>query len=236
MNGANVTQGAEPRQDRSRRRREALLRAAIELLGETGVKSVTHRAVAERAGVALASTTYYFRSVNELVEEALKLHVAERVADLEGLIDVALSITGASVTQFAERMAEVLVAAPTPTLVAQYQMYLEAGRNPALQPAASEALAAFEELIARVLAALGARDPHAAAEAFFALFDGFALHRLARPRDPEREAAALFTAMRALFLDQVMDTVTREELHERLRRPIGSGPTVQGGPQPLPGG
>ena len=185
MNGANVTAGAKPpRQDRSRQRREALLRAAIDLLGETGVKSVTHRAVAQRAGVPLASTTYYFRSVNELVEEALKLHVAERVADLEGLIEVALSVTGASVTQFAERMAEVLVAAPAPTLVAQYQMYLEAGRNPALQPAASEALAAFEELIARVLAALGARDPQAAAEAFFALFEGFALHRLARPVTP----------------------------------------------------
>jgi DNA-binding transcriptional regulator YbjK len=222
MNGANVTQGAEPRQDRSRARREALLRAAIELLGETGVKSVTHRAVAERAGVPLASTTYYFRSVHEIIEEALKLHVAERVAELEGLAEVALSAMGASVTQLAERMSAVLVAAPTPTLVAQYQMYLEAGRNRALQPAASEALAAFEGLIARVLAALGAREPQAAAEAFFALFDGFALHRLARPRDPETEAAALFAAMRALFLEQVMDPAARDALYEQLRRPLGS--------------
>ena len=219
-NGQSVQ--AAPQQDRSRRRREALLRAAIELLGEAGAKSVTHRAVAERAGVAPASTTYYFRSVNELIEEALKLHVAERVAELEGLVDVALSITGASVTQLAERMAEVLVAAPMPNLVAQYQMYLEAGRNPALQPAASEALAAFEGLIARVLAALGARQPEAAAEAFCALFDGFALHRLARTRDPATEAAALFSAMRALFLDQVMDPEVRDRLHDRLRQPLNS--------------
>jgi TetR/AcrR family transcriptional regulator, regulator of biofilm formation and stress response len=221
-NTASAKSGGEPRQDRSRRRREALLRAAIELLGETGVKSVTHRAVAERAGLPLASTTYYFRSVHELIEEALKLHVAERVAELQGLAEAALSATGASVTQIAERMAEVLVAAPTPTLVAQYQMYLEAGRNPALQPAVGDALAAFEGLVAAVLAALGARDPQAAAEAFVALFDGFALHRLARPRDPAREAAALFAAMRALFLEQVMDPATREGLHERLRRPLGS--------------
>jgi TetR/AcrR family transcriptional regulator, regulator of biofilm formation and stress response len=221
-NTASAKSGGEPRQDRSRRRREALLRAAIELLGETGVKSVTHRAVAERAGLPLASTTYYFRSVHELIEEALKLHVAERVAELQGLAEAALSATGASVTQIAERMAEVLVAAPTPTLVAQYQMYLEAGRKPALQPAVGDALAAFEGLVAAVLAALGARDPQAAAEAFVALFDGFALHRLARPRDPAREAAALFAAMRALFLEQVMDPATREGLHERLRRPLGS--------------
>lgn len=222
MNPGNATPGAPPRQDRSRARREALLRAAIELLGETGVRSVTHRAVAERAGVPLASTTYYFRSVRELVEEALKLHVAERVAELESLVEVALHASGASVTQLAERMAAVLVAAPPPTLVAQYQMYLEAGRNPALQPAATEALAAFEGLIGRVLSALGAREPQAAAEAFFALFDGFALHRLARPRHPETEAAALFAAMRALFLEQVMDTAARDELYEQLRRPLDS--------------
>jgi DNA-binding transcriptional regulator YbjK len=214
--------GGGPRQDRSRRRREALLRAAIELLGESGARSVTHRAVAERAGVPLASTTYYFRSVHELIEEALKLHVAERVAEVQGLAELALSVSGASATDIAERLAEFLVANPTPTLVAQYQMYLEAGRNPALRPAVAEALAAFEGLAAGVLAALGARDPQAAAEAFVALLDGFALHRLARPRDPAREAAALFAAMRALFLEQVMDADTRDRLHEQLRRPLGS--------------
>ena len=219
-----------PQQDRSRRRREALLRATIELLGETGAKAITHRAVAQRAGVPLASTTYYFRSVNELIEEALKLHVAERVSELEGLVELALGATGASVTQFADRIAAVLVAAPTPTLVAQYQMYLEAGRNPALQPAATEVLAAFEGLIARVLTALGAREPQVAAEAFHALFDGFALHRLARPRDPEREAAALSAAMRALFLEQVMEVSTRDDLNERMRGPLVSDP------QSLPGG
>jgi len=212
-----------PQQDRSRRRREALLRATIELLGETGARSVTHRAVAERAGVPLASTTYYFRSVHELVEEALKLHVAERVAELSGMAAVALGAGGASATDIAERLAEVLVAAPTPILVAQYQMYLEAGRNPALQPAVADALVAFEGLAAGVLAALGARDPQAAAEAFVALLDGFALHRLARPRNPEQEADALFAAMRALFLEQVMDAGTREGLHERLRRPLEAG-------------
>jgi TetR/AcrR family transcriptional regulator, regulator of biofilm formation and stress response len=212
--------GQSPRQDRSRRRREALLRATIELLGETGAKSITHRRVAERAGLPLASTTYYFRSVHELVEEALKLHVAERVAELQGMAALALGIGGASAADIAERLAEVLVAAPTPILVAQYQMYLEAGRNPSLQPAVAEALSAFEGLAASVLAALGARDPQPAAEAFVALLDGFALHRLARPRDPATEAAALFGAMRALFLEQIMDAATRDELHERLRRPL----------------
>jgi DNA-binding transcriptional regulator YbjK len=216
--------GQSPQQDRSRRRRDALLRATIELLGETGAKSVTHRAVAERAGLPLASTTYYFESVNQLIEEALKLHVAERVAELSGMAAMALGDAGASAQDIAERLAEVLAAAPTPILVAQYQMYLEAGRNPALQPAVAEALAAFEGLAAGVLATLGAREPELTAEAFVALLDGFALHRLARPRDPVREAAALVSAMRALFLEQVMDADVRDGLHERLRRPLSPAP------------
>jgi hypothetical protein len=32
--------------------------------------------------------------------------------------------------------------------------------------------------------------------------------------------AALFAAMRALFLEQVMDAASRDALHERLRRPL----------------
>jgi folylpolyglutamate synthase/dihydropteroate synthase len=182
--------------------------------------------------VPVASTTYYFESVNQLIEEAFKLHVAERVAELQGLAAVALGARGASAQDIAERLAEVLASAPIPILVAQYQMYLEGGRNPALQPAVAEALAAFEGLAAAVLTALGARDPEPTAEAMVALLDGFALHRVARPRDPAREAAALTGAMRALFLEQVMDPDTRLALHETLRRPIAP-PTVPAAGQGL---
>ncbi len=217
-----MANGQSPRQDRSRRRREALLRATVELVSEGGAQSVTHRAVAQRAGVPLASTTYYFASVQQLIEEALKVHVAERVAEIQGLA-VAVSEPGASAAQFAERLAEALVAAPPGVLVAQYQLYLEAARNPALRPAVAEALGAFERLAAALLGALGARDPESAAVAFVALLDGFALHRAARPRPPAQEAAALFAAMRALFLEQVMDDGEREAFYERLRRPLFSG-------------
>ncbi|MGH9040462.1 MAG: TetR/AcrR family transcriptional regulator, partial [Acidimicrobiia bacterium] len=135
-----MANGPSPQQDRSRRRREALLRATIELLGETGARSVTHRAVAERAGLPLASTTYYFSSVSQLIEEALKLHVAERVAELQALA-MAVAEPGASAQDIAERLAARLVERAPGVLVAQYQMYLEAARNPALRPAVADALA-----------------------------------------------------------------------------------------------
>lgn len=67
---------AEPVQDRSRSKHDKLLRAAIELLAEGGTRAVTHRAVAERAGVAPASTTYYFRSIEDLTNQAFARHVS----------------------------------------------------------------------------------------------------------------------------------------------------------------
>ena len=52
------------------------------MIGEGGVKSVTHRAVAQEANVALASTTYYFDSKSVLVEEALELMIARSIEDV----------------------------------------------------------------------------------------------------------------------------------------------------------
>ncbi|MFD0888699.1 TetR/AcrR family transcriptional regulator, partial [Streptosporangium algeriense] len=63
-------------------RRRMIVEAAAELLIEDEGAELTHRRAAERAGVPLGATTYYFSSLDELREEALK-HLAERVeADL----------------------------------------------------------------------------------------------------------------------------------------------------------
>ncbi|ONI89345.1 TetR family transcriptional regulator [Actinosynnema sp. ALI-1.44] len=60
---------------RSRRdpvaRRRAITQAAADLLVEGG--DLTHRRVADRAGVPLGSTTYYFADLGELREAALNL-------------------------------------------------------------------------------------------------------------------------------------------------------------------
>lgn len=54
------------------RRRHALIEAAAALLAEGGFEAVRHRAVAERADLPLASTTYYFSSLDELVAAAVE--------------------------------------------------------------------------------------------------------------------------------------------------------------------
>ncbi|MGL4305376.1 MAG: TetR/AcrR family transcriptional regulator [Mycobacteriaceae bacterium] len=54
------------------RRRQAIVMAASQLLREEGLDAVRHRAVASRAGLPLASTTYYFRSLHDLVVQAVE--------------------------------------------------------------------------------------------------------------------------------------------------------------------
>src|SRR5687767_5003123 len=54
-------------------RRRAIVEAALALLGRGGSGAVTHRAVANEAGVPLAATTYYFATKTELVLDAFAL-------------------------------------------------------------------------------------------------------------------------------------------------------------------
>lgn len=58
--------------EKGERRRQALAEAAGELLREGGFEALRHRAVAERAGLPLASTTYYFDSLDELITAAVE--------------------------------------------------------------------------------------------------------------------------------------------------------------------
>ena len=213
-----------PSQERSRRRREALLRAAIAVLAESGAKAVTHRAVAARAGLPPATTTYYFDSIQQLTREALELHVGERVSELREL--AATIGTGDSVEAIAREFAEALTLRSRDALIAMYEVYLEAGREPALAETVAEALTAFETLAAEILAALGARRPTEAAEAFVAMLDGFALHRASRPRSVARDADGLFEAMRGLFIAYAMDPDELSRWHTAIAEPIALAPGV----------
>ena len=67
--GSTQDRPAPGRRDPEGRRR-AIIDAAAELIVDSGASSLTHRAVAARAGVSLGSTTQYFSSLDELRELA----------------------------------------------------------------------------------------------------------------------------------------------------------------------
>jgi DNA-binding transcriptional regulator YbjK len=186
-------------------RREALLRAAVEVAAERGVAGTTHRAVTERAGLPLATASYFFASIDDLVAEALRTFVADEAARLEAIAEQ-LDRDGDRADDLAAALSEAsMPSGPLPWALAQFEAYLQAARDDAMRPLVAEALAAYERVAERALAAGGAPPDAAAgaAPAFNALADGFALHRLARPR--AGDVAALRRALRLLFLGLLVE-------------------------------
>src|ERR1700728_3741993 len=217
-----MTSRVEPVQRRSRDRRELLLRAAVDLLADGGPKAVTHRAVAARAGVPQASTTYYFASIQQLTDEALRLHLSERTGELQAMITEATA-KGGSAEDIARVLAEMLITRSRDIAIAQFEVYMQAGRNPDLRDHVAKTLGAFERIAGTVLGFLGVREPEKAAPVFVALIDGYLLHRVARPDQVQEDAIGLFEAMRALFIAYVMDEAEFDLWRNRMNQVFAAG-------------
>jgi DNA-binding transcriptional regulator YbjK len=129
-----VTAAVTPKGER---RRSALISAAADLLREGGFDAVRHRAVARRAGLPLASTTYYFSSLDDLL-----LHAIEYTGSLE------LAQLGARLARISRRRrgvestAEVLVdlllgdgpsRGISEQLISRYERYIACARQPWLR-------------------------------------------------------------------------------------------------------
>ena len=87
-------EGASPTQrkrDPERRRRE-IVQAATEMLLEGSILS--HRAVAQRAGVPLGATTYYFSSLHDLREAAVCQLAEEVTVELTDLAEQVAAADG----------------------------------------------------------------------------------------------------------------------------------------------
>ncbi|MBV8928645.1 MAG: TetR family transcriptional regulator [Mycobacteriaceae bacterium] len=119
------------------RRRYALVSAAAELLCEGGFDAVRHRAVARRAGLPLASTTYYFSSLDDLIAKAVE-HVGEQEAAELGVKLAGLSRRRRGVESTAEVLVDLLLGdCPTAQLsdwlISRYERYVVCARQPALR-------------------------------------------------------------------------------------------------------
>ena len=162
---------------RGQAKRHDILEAALALVGDAGAAAVTHRAVAARAGVPTGSIAYYFGTVDGLLDAALRHFVEQEAARLR-TATAGLARTGAQ-TDRAEVVAAVLdaIGLTTDEQLAQFELYLEAARRPALRDAATDCLAGFHALAEEALGQLGAQRPAEGARALVALLDGLGLHR-----------------------------------------------------------
>lgn len=188
---------AQLTQERSRLRREELLAAAIELFAEGGARAITHRAVAARAGLPSATTTYYFESIDDLIREALGAHVEHWTRALDALSDVRLQVD-LGLDDASRFIASVFEARGPEVAALELSIFLAAARDPRLQDTARAAMEAFEALASRLLASAGVTDAEHLPAAIVSLLMGTALRRQSGYYPERTEARILTAAMRDL--------------------------------------
>ncbi len=180
-------------------RREQILDATLRVIGREGRQAVTHRAVAQEADVPLGSTTYYFDSREDLLGQALE-HVAAQEVERYARLGEELRFVRSG-KELADRLISELVAAAEDRVayIAEYELWLEAGRRPDLREAAQSWCNAEQRAVAGALESLGSSDPRADASLVVAALDGLGERVLAREEDPAAAAKELRPELRRLI-------------------------------------
>ena len=181
-------------------RRLLLLQTTLRLIADEGIDAVSHRSVAEAAGVPLGSTTYWFASRQDMLRQALE-HFAR--LEIETLRERLAAVLGRRLSR--KRLVDEFTDLLMPQLgqarwrtVAQYAFLQEAARQPELEPICREWTDAWQQALAEVFASLGTADPQLEARMFLAMLDGLLLEQLAAPdEDPERNV--IHPALRVWF-------------------------------------
>lgn len=172
------------------RRRAALVAAAAELLVEGGFDAVRHRAVAERAGLPLASTTYYFDSLDDLVHAAMEY--LGRSALARGREQLArLHVTHRDVDALVELVLDQLLGTDPAyeAVLLRYERLVGTGRRPHLRPLMRTLAAELRELLTEIFVRSGVDIGPQRLEQLIALVDGAVVNALIEV-DPDPRAAA----------------------------------------------
>ncbi len=159
-----------------------MLRAVLKIVADTGPEAVTHRRVAEVAGLPLASTTYWFSSKEELLAAALELAADADVARLgraasklgheDELIDATVAVILAPAREG--------LRSSRASLIAAYALWLEAARRPALRNLATRWTDAYHDAVAELLEQGGVTGAREIARLLVAAADGLVMDQLAR--------------------------------------------------------
>jgi AcrR family transcriptional regulator len=171
-----------------------LLDAAILVLGERGVRALTHRAVDAEAGVAAGSTANYFPT-----REALFEAIVERVSALERdhFDEVAVKVCPTSPAELARAIAESARDATgvhRAVTLSRYAILVEAGHNAKIRRQLAETGSRVNAWFANWLRLIGSRDPGHDVHVVGNYITGLVLHQLAIP-DPRFDPTDHITAL-----------------------------------------
>lgn len=129
-------QGAAKRRYDPKRRVEEIVRATEQVIAERGIEGLTHRAVAEKAGVPLGATTYHFAAKDDLITAALQRSVDRYAAYLTDWVAQRPELTPEQLTVLLTDAIMGCFGPQRDQQVMEFELYLAALRRPALRPIA----------------------------------------------------------------------------------------------------
>jgi DNA-binding transcriptional regulator YbjK len=181
------------RAEASERTREAIVAATVRIVARDGVGAVTHRRVAEAAGVSLSSTTWHFGSKGEILEAALRWTARREVERVSAIAERIASLSAGAFDpdRWARALAAWVVAQTEPPereiTVALYRLQLETLGRPGAVDVHREWGASLQGLGEHVLGPAGSAAPGPDTRMVVAALDGLRLGLLSLR---EEDAAA----------------------------------------------
>jgi DNA-binding transcriptional regulator YbjK len=175
-------------------RRETLLDAAIQVLGQRGIRALTHRAVDAEAGVAAGSTANYFPTRESLLEA-----IVERVSALERdrFDEAAAEVCPATPAELGRAIAgwvREAAGARRALTLSRHAILVEAGHNTRIRHQLAQTGSRVNAWFANWLRLIGSRDTGHDVHVLGNYITGLMLHQLAIP-DPEFDPADKITAL-----------------------------------------
>ncbi len=174
------------------RRRQALVEAAAGLLVDGGFDAIRHRAVAERAGLPLASTTYYFDSLDELVTAALEFQGNAELAYGKARLDE-LDPAECGGDAFIELVLDLLLGPSgdrdAEAVLLRYERLVATGRRPYLRPLMRRMSGELHSLLFDIFSRAGRPVARERVEELIALVDGAVVNALIEISPDPRAAA-----------------------------------------------
>lgn len=170
-------QGRKAARAKSEHRRRLILDATLRIVAKEGIRGVKHRSVAKEAGVPLASTTYYFKDIDELISDAFMLFAENSQKNLESfygqLATLISSYNYEALTkskELREKLSEQLVELGVQYIQAQIRFrkndilaeqafLLESIRDEMLKPIAWNYRVVWQSSLANLLRDLGSKSP-----------------------------------------------------------------------------
>ncbi|AYJ48459.1 TetR/AcrR family transcriptional regulator [Rhodococcus sp. P1Y] len=191
VSASHKASGATPKGER---RRHALACSAADLLVEGGFDAVRHRAVASRAGLPLASTTYYFESLDDLIACAVEVLGHRELEVMRGRIDE-LGDLAHDVESTVDLIVDLLIGPEDGAeegrerLIARYERFIASARHPQLREVQQRLRAQTDDLLTDVLRRSGRVVREQQLRRLVAVVDGAVVGALGEV-DPEPRSMA----------------------------------------------